>query len=67
MGFNHGGHLEYFTYYFIMPDSKDFRHIKVFAEDKEACLIREASKIEAKHIIRNVRPGIQTNYRFINK
>ncbi len=67
MGFNHERHLKYFAYYFILPDNKDFRYIKVFAKDKEACLIRETGKIAAKHIIRNVRPRTQTNYRFINK
>ena len=67
MGFNHGGHLEYFSYHFIMPDNKEFDRIKVFAENDECKLIRVAGKIEAEYVMRNVQPGTQTNFRFINE
>lgn len=67
MGFNHGADLEYFAYYFVMPVQEDFRKIKAFADEEECEIKRLAGRFEMEHIIRNIKSGDTTNYRFLNE
>lgn len=67
MGINHGADLEYFAYYFIMPIQEDFKRIKAYVDDKECEIKRLAGRLEMEHIIRNVKSGETTNYRFLNE
>ncbi len=67
MGFNHGADLEYFAYYFVMPECDYFKRIKAFVEDENCEIKRIAGRFEMEHIIRNVKSGDTTNYRFLNE
>lgn len=58
--------MEYFAYYFIMPDKEDFRQIRVYMEDNELKIKKTSGVLEAEHIIRNVQFATTTKYRFVN-
>ena len=67
MGFNHGADLEYFAYNFVMPLQEDFKQIKAFVDNEECEIKRLAGRFEMEHVIRNVKAGATTNYRFLNE
>lgn len=68
MEFNHGADIEYFAYYFIVPLRKGLKQqIQAFADDEECEIKRLPNRFEMEHIIRNVKAGDTTNYRFLNE
>lgn len=68
MGFNHGADIEYFAYYFMIPIRTGLKQqIKAFADDEECEIKRLPNRFEMEHVIRNVKAGDTTNYRFLNE
>lgn len=67
MEFSHGSHIDLFSYTFMMPDSSDFRKIKLFADDLELKFKKTPNGLLVKHELKSVKVGTFTKYSLVDK